>query len=425
MRLLSIGLMIYMDVKIIEANAAIKKELQEMEDYFKDSGKFDQIKMDTISIMKLFSIDVFNLVAASRALAVDFQQIIYMSSIIDNEHKSSLVALSLKFKPDDLQMDFDLFKGVRSIVDTMKTIDPQDTSEYTAALEKVKSTLEPLETTWDIFNRFSTFTETMSKNLANIGYAIEDYNKYSDRLSSVIQLTEALVSERNKNLTAANIDLNNLSDPFKTIVSSFDKMTLTSDENNYKILLGPQLHGTTDFTLSIDDQKRVAQMVSMFVDVFYSDYDATNPSETDGQTIYGMNISDFNIGYTNEEIMNLISQRTSSANVIPVDSTDATEKAEFEDEFITKAMSMDAENFTDKTTLLANVQFRYQKFFVEKDKFVLTELDDSTNIREVKYDALGYSEGLMVQLTQYSPVKLYGIEKNMETDVFEIISYSL
>ena len=84
MRVLNIALMIYMDVKIIQSNIAIKKDLDELKSYFKDSGKFDQIKKDTIDIMKLFSIDVFNLVAASRALVMDFQQIIYMSSMIDN-----------------------------------------------------------------------------------------------------------------------------------------------------------------------------------------------------------------------------------------------------------------------------------------------------------------------------------------------------
>ena len=61
MRILNIALMIYMDVKIIQSNVAIKKDLDELKSYFKDSGKFDQIKKDTIDIMKLFSIDVFNL----------------------------------------------------------------------------------------------------------------------------------------------------------------------------------------------------------------------------------------------------------------------------------------------------------------------------------------------------------------------------
>lgn len=64
--------------------------------------------------------------------------------------------------------------------------------------------------------------------------------------------------------------------------------------------------------------------------------------------------------------------------------------------------------FADKETLLKNVQFRYQKFFIEKDKFVLSSLSNSV-VSEVKYDALGYNEGIMVQLTQFSPVKLYGV----------------
>lgn len=125
MRVLNIALMIYMDVKIIQSNIAIKKDLDALKKYFKNSGKFDQIKKDTIDIMKLFSIDVFNLVAASRALVMDFQQIIYMSSILDNEHKQSLINLSLEFDPEKLNMGFDFFKATRSVLQEMNAIQPK------------------------------------------------------------------------------------------------------------------------------------------------------------------------------------------------------------------------------------------------------------------------------------------------------------
>ena len=125
MRVLNIALMIYMDVKIIQSNVAIKKDLDALKKYFKNSGKFDQIKKDTIDIMKLFSIDVFNLVAASRALVIDFQQIIYMSSILDNEHKQSLINLSLEFDPEKLNMGFDFFKATRSVLQEMNAIQPK------------------------------------------------------------------------------------------------------------------------------------------------------------------------------------------------------------------------------------------------------------------------------------------------------------
>lgn len=125
MRVLNIALMIYMDVKIIQSNIAIKKDLDALKKYFKNSGKFDQIKKDTIDIMKLFSIDVFNLVAASRALVIDFQQIIYMSSILDNEHKQSLINLSLEFDPEKLNMGFDFFKATRSVLQEMNAIQPK------------------------------------------------------------------------------------------------------------------------------------------------------------------------------------------------------------------------------------------------------------------------------------------------------------
>ncbi len=128
MRVLNIALMIYMDVKIIQSNIAIKKDLDELKSYFKDQGKFDQIKKDTIDIMKLFSIDVFNLVAASRALVMDFQQIIYMSSMIDNEHKSSLVNLSTEFDPEKLNMGFDFFKATRGVLQKMNEVKPTKTS---------------------------------------------------------------------------------------------------------------------------------------------------------------------------------------------------------------------------------------------------------------------------------------------------------
>ncbi len=59
-------------------------------------------------------------------------------------------------------------------------------------------------------------------------------------------------------------------------------------------------------------------MIAMFTDSFYSDYDSTNPTANDGKTIYGIEISSFDSGYTNQQIMELMTRRTSSANIIPV-----------------------------------------------------------------------------------------------------------
>lgn len=120
----------------------------------------------------------------------------------------------------------------------------------------------------------------------------------------------------------------------------------------------------------------------------------------------------------------MITRRTSTTNLIPVTIPDAQEEKKFEEEFIAAGMSLKPELFTDKATLLKNVQFRYQKFYIVKDKFVLNELANNI-VKEVKYDALSYNEGIMVQLTQYSPIKLYGVERNMETNVFEVVSYSV
>lgn len=122
--------------------------------------------------------------------------------------------------------------------------------------------------------------------------------------------------------------------------------------------------------------------------------------------------------------MDMITRRTSTTNLIPVTIPDAQEEKKFEEEFIAAGMSLKPELFTDKTTLLKNVQFRYQKFYIVKDKFVLNELANNI-VKEVKYDALSYNEGIMVQLTQFSPIKLYGVERNMETNVFEVVSYSV
>lgn len=104
----------------------------------------------------------------------------------------------------------------------------------------------------------------------------------------MIQLTEGLIQQRNKNLKTMNIDTSNVADAFKTVIKSFDSMTLSSDENNYKIILGSKMYGKSTFNLSIDDKTRIAQMISMFTDNFYSDYDATSPKATDGKTVYGI-----------------------------------------------------------------------------------------------------------------------------------------
>lgn len=41
-------------------------------------------------------------------------------------------------------------------------------------------------------------------------------------------------------------------------------------------------------------------MIAMFTDNFYSDYDVSNPTANDGKTIYGVDISSFDSGYTNK-----------------------------------------------------------------------------------------------------------------------------
>lgn len=155
-------------------------------------------------------------------------------------------------------------------------------------METVRALLKPLDSDWGIFDRFSNFASDISKLLANIGYAITDYNKYSESFTTMIQLTEGLIQQRNKNLATMNIDTSNVADAFKTVIKSFDSMTLSSDENNYKIILGSKMYGKSTFNLSVDDKTRIAQMISMFTDNFYSDYDATSPKATDGKTVYGI-----------------------------------------------------------------------------------------------------------------------------------------
>lgn len=82
---------------------------------------------------------------------------------------------------------------------------------------------------WGIFDRFSTFASDVSKLLANVGYAIDDYNKYSQSLINMVQLTEGLISQRDTNLTTIGVDITNVSDAFKPTAKAFDTMTLSSD----------------------------------------------------------------------------------------------------------------------------------------------------------------------------------------------------
>ena len=119
----------------------------------------------------------------------------------------------------------------------------------------------------------------------------------------------------------------------------------------------------------------------------------------------------------------MIENRTTSDNIIPVFIDNATEEAVFVDHFISKAMTLKPDIFTDKTALTNNVLLRYQRFYVEKSALKIQETDSKGNIVEVSYDELGYKEGLMVKIPNKYPEVVYGIEKDMETSEYAIILY--
>ena len=86
-------------------------------------------------------------------------------------------------------MGFDFFKATRAVLQNMNKIKPTKTSEYTSALQSIQDYLKPLNDKWGIFDRFSTFASDVSTLLANVGFAIDDYNKYSQSLINMVQLT--------------------------------------------------------------------------------------------------------------------------------------------------------------------------------------------------------------------------------------------
>jgi hypothetical protein len=183
-----LGVIIYYDVKLIIENADAMNDLKTLQTYFTDEGKFDQIKKDTVDIMKLFASDVFNLVAASRALAFDLQQIIYLASMMTNEKNSELAALSSSFDPDTLGMTYELFTATKSVVTSMDSINPTKHSEYTTALEDIKSLIKPLDEDYGIFDKFSDYASTISTLLSSTGITVSTAVKFSDKVASTVSL---------------------------------------------------------------------------------------------------------------------------------------------------------------------------------------------------------------------------------------------
>lgn len=78
--------------------------------------------------MKLFTIDVFNLITASRALILDIRQTVYMGAMIGDTTNTDLLATSSEFDPDSLSMDYDFMKATRDVVTQMNTVQPTNRS---------------------------------------------------------------------------------------------------------------------------------------------------------------------------------------------------------------------------------------------------------------------------------------------------------
>lgn len=135
--------------------------------------------------------------------------------------------------------------------------------------------------------------------------------KFSNSVVQVLNLTESLVATRNTALTALNIDVSGeLTSDQKLQVKTLDETILTNTQLNYKVILGTNYHGTTSFDLDDLDKQRISQMISLFVDHFYSDYDPDSPSDTDGLTIEGITIDTYSLGFVNSELLTMINNRT-------------------------------------------------------------------------------------------------------------------
>lgn len=189
----------------------------------------------------------------------------------------------------------------------------------------------------------------------------------------------------------------------KKTVKALDSFIQMNTELNYKVILGTNYHGTTSFDLDDLDKQRISEMLSVFVDNFYADYDPDAPSSTDGKTIEGQTIDTYSLGFMNTELYSMIENRTNTDSIIPVFINNETEEAVFVEHFISQAMTMNPDVFTDKTALKNNVLIRYQRFYVEKSKLKVQETDSKGNVVEVSYDELGYKEGLMVKLPNKYP----------------------
>lgn len=172
LKVLTIGVLIYADVKIFLATKDINKDLQTIIKYFKTDGSFDEVKKNTIDLIKLFTIDVYNLITASRAVTLDIRQTIYMGAMIGDTANTDLIATSKEFDPENLSMGETFMTAMRNVVTQMSTVQPTSSSQYTAALETIKGYLEPLKTDYNIFDRFSTFASSLSILLGGVGFAI-------------------------------------------------------------------------------------------------------------------------------------------------------------------------------------------------------------------------------------------------------------
>lgn len=128
LKVLTIGVLIYADIKIFLATKDINKDLQTITKYFKTDGSFDEVKKNTIDLIKLFTIDVYNLITASRAITLDIKQSIYMGAMMSDTSNTDLIATSKEFDPESLSMDYTFMKATRDVLTQMNTVQPTSSS---------------------------------------------------------------------------------------------------------------------------------------------------------------------------------------------------------------------------------------------------------------------------------------------------------
>ena len=108
-----IAYIIYQDVDVIINDVEVHKELKDMKDYFGSDGDFKRHEEDVIEAMKYIFSLLFNLVAASRAMILQYRLIFLTNMFFMPTHSADLAETVRLFDPDRIGFDQTLYVQVR------------------------------------------------------------------------------------------------------------------------------------------------------------------------------------------------------------------------------------------------------------------------------------------------------------------------